>query len=171
MAGERYVVAGHTAERVDLGGDGLALAVCSSGGSPWVNTRKHTRALQSELRRLTKERRRLNDEWLALRAARRQRLKPSVDDDLHGGIDVVDPSDSLPCCLLRELALPAQLHQTPVQDHSTAILRLSQSPRIMVKLPPRSKPQIIRSFRKPAQEPNSEDGSSCHLPRWLREVW
>lgn len=41
-------------------------------------------ATQPELRRQAEERRRLNEEWAALRSARRQDQEPS-DGDLHGG--------------------------------------------------------------------------------------
>jgi hypothetical protein len=59
-------------------------------GAGWIN-----RALDSRFRQLAEERRRLNEEWVAVRAAHQQRRQDPADDDLHGGIAVVDPSDSL----------------------------------------------------------------------------
>jgi type II secretory pathway pseudopilin PulG len=71
-----------------------------------------TSAFQSKLGQQAEERRRLNEEWSAVRTARRQRgacprcatplskqdlyfvAEDPADDDLHGGVAVVDPSDS-----------------------------------------------------------------------------
>ncbi|MGH3973834.1 MAG: hypothetical protein ACRDS9_10995 [Pseudonocardiaceae bacterium] len=50
-------------------------------------------ALESRLRQQAEERRRLNEEWAALRTARRQQGQDPTDDDLHG-VAVADPSDS-----------------------------------------------------------------------------
>jgi hypothetical protein len=55
----------------------------------WTN-----RTLQPKLRQQAEERRRLNEEWAALRAAHRQQGQELADDDLHGGVAVGDSSDS-----------------------------------------------------------------------------
>ena len=69
---------------------GAALLVCLGLLlEAWTN-----HALESGLHQRAEERRRLNEEWVALRAAHRQQDQDPADDDLHGGVAVVDPSDS-----------------------------------------------------------------------------
>jgi hypothetical protein len=69
---------------------GAALLVCLGLLlEAWTN-----QAFKSMLRRLAEERRRLNEDWAAVSAARRQQDQDPADDDLHGGVAVVDPSDS-----------------------------------------------------------------------------
>jgi hypothetical protein len=58
-------------------------------GATWT-----TQSILPKLRQQAEERRRLNEEWLAVRAARRQLAEDSSEDDLHGGVAVVDPSDA-----------------------------------------------------------------------------
>jgi hypothetical protein len=80
---------------------GVALLLCLGLLLEGVWT---TQVLQPKLRQQAEERRRLYEEWVALRplyeelvalrAARRQQGLDPTDDDLHGGVTVVDPSDS-----------------------------------------------------------------------------
>jgi hypothetical protein len=80
---------------------GAALLLCLGLLLEWVWT---TQVLQPKRRRQAEERRRLYEEWVALRplyeevvalrAARRQQGLDPADDDLHGGAAVGDPSDS-----------------------------------------------------------------------------
>ena len=69
----------------------ILLVLCSGIllGTSWT-----VQALQPNLRRQAKERRRLNAAWEEVRANLQQQHQDSAHDELHGGIAVVHPSDS-----------------------------------------------------------------------------
>lgn len=82
-----------TMTRELLGGALLLAAMCIFLGLllGWGWT---TQAMQPKLRQQAEERRRLNEEWAAVRTAQRQQGQEPADDDPHGGVAVIDPPDS-----------------------------------------------------------------------------